>query len=118
MSLTLSEQLKREQLSYPQTLLHHLQKLRHFVTVEGEDKLQQWKNLIEKENFQPSTRNLAYYLALRQEDIRDLQLALMPWGLSSLGRIESKVLPTLDAVIATLGAVCHQESSLYPNIPL
>ncbi len=67
MSLTLSEQLKREQLSYPQTLLHHLQKLRHFVTVEGEEKLQQWKNLIEKENFQPSTRNLAYYLALRQE---------------------------------------------------
>ncbi|TRU65158.1 MAG: hypothetical protein EWV90_05350, partial [Microcystis aeruginosa Ma_QC_Ch_20071001_M135] len=89
MSLTLSEQLKREQLSYPQTLLHHLQRLRHFVTVEGEEKLQQWKNLIEKENFQPSTRNLAYYLALRQEDIRDLQLALMPWGLSSLGRIES-----------------------------
>ncbi|WP_375329422.1 pyruvate kinase [Microcystis sp. BLCC-F210] len=117
MSLTLSEQLKREQLSYPQTLLHHLQKLRHFVTVEGEEKLQQWKNLIEKDNFKPSTRNLAYYLALRQEDIRHLQLALMPWGLSSLGRIESKVLPTLDAVIATLGAVCHQESSLLPKHP-
>lgn len=41
----------------------------------------------------------------------------MPWGLSSLGRIEGRVLPNLDAVIATLGAVCHQDSALLPQRP-
>ena len=38
-------------------------------------------------------------------------------GLSSLGHIESRVLPNLDAVIATLGAVCHQDSYLLPQRP-
>jgi pyruvate kinase len=47
-------------------------------------------------------RNLAHYLAIRRRDLRDLQRRLMPLGLSSLGRLESRVLPTLDAVIGAL----------------
>ncbi|MDB9458370.1 pyruvate kinase, partial [Dolichospermum circinale CS-545/17] len=46
---------------------------------------------------------------------------LMPWGLSSLGRIEAKVLPTLDAVIATLQAVCRPEQDstiIHPPLEL
>ena len=49
--------------------------------------------------------------------MRQLQLALMPWGLSSLGRIESRVLANLDAVIATLGAVCRQDPHILPHRP-
>lgn len=46
----------------------------------------------------PGVVNLAHYLAIRQRDLRDLQRRLMARGLSSLGRIESRVLPALDAV--------------------
>ena len=50
----------------------------------------------------PSARNLAHYLALRQFDVRDLQLRLARVGLSSLGRSEPHVLVTLDRIIAML----------------
>ncbi len=53
---------------------------------------------------EPGLANLAHYLALRRHDLRPLQRRLMARGLSSLGRIESRVLPTLDAVAATLAA--------------
>lgn len=46
--------------------------------------------------------NLAYYLALRRHDVRPLQRRLMCLGLSSMGRLESRVLPTLDAILARL----------------
>jgi pyruvate kinase len=49
---------------------------------------------------------LANYLALRRRDLRPLQPALQRWGLSSLGRGESSVLPMLDAVMATLDRLC------------
>jgi pyruvate kinase len=58
---------------------------------------------------EPGLANLAHYLALRQHDLRPLQRRLMARGLSSLGRIESRVLPTLDAVIATLAAAVGDE---------
>jgi pyruvate kinase len=53
----------------------------------------------------PSILNLAHYLALRHHDLRSLQRRLMLSGLSSLGRLESRVLPTLDAVAAALAAL-------------
>jgi pyruvate kinase len=54
--------------------------------------------------------NLAHYLALRHHDLRPLQRRLMPLGLSSLGRLESRVLPTLDAVLASLAALTGRDS--------
>ena len=93
-------------LSDPCILLTTLQELRQSVDEEGKDIFQRWKKQIHRQSFINSSLNLAYYLALRRHDLRELQAALMPWGLSSLGRIEAKVLPTLDAVIATLQAVC------------
>ncbi|SCW87451.1 pyruvate kinase [Ancylobacter rudongensis] len=48
--------------------------------------------------------NLAHYLALRRHELRPLQRQLMWRGLSSLGRLESRVLPTLDAVLVALAA--------------
>lgn len=53
--------------------------------------------------------NLFHYLALRHHDIRPLQRKLMVRGLSSLGRLESRVLPTIDSVIATLSATLGAE---------
>ncbi|MDY6813165.1 MAG: pyruvate kinase [Pseudomonadota bacterium] len=46
--------------------------------------------------------NLAHYLALRSQDLRGLQQRLAAEGLSSLGRLEGQVLPTLDRVIDLL----------------
>lgn len=53
----------------------------------------------------PELANLAHYLAIRHRDLRSLQRRLMRLGLSSLGRMESRVLPTLDAVIHVLGVL-------------
>lgn len=53
----------------------------------------------------PSVANLAHYMALRHRDLRPLQRELMWRGLSSLGRLEGRVLPTLDAVLAALAAL-------------
>jgi len=108
-------------LSNPCILLTTLQELRQSVSEEGTEIFQQWKKQIHRQSFINSSLNLAYYLALRRHDLRELQAALMPWGLSSLGRIEAKVLPTLDAVIATLQAVCRTEQDstiIHPPLAL
>jgi pyruvate kinase len=49
-----------------------------------------------------SARNLVHYLALRQQDRRDLQDELAELGLSSLGRLEPHVLASIDAVRVAL----------------
>ena len=52
--------------------------------------------------------NLAHYLALRRHDLRPLQRRLMVLGLSSLGRLEGRVLATLEAVMTALAALAGQ----------
>ncbi|SJZ73943.1 pyruvate kinase [Consotaella salsifontis] len=49
--------------------------------------------------------NLVHYLAVRHHDLRALQRRLMWRGLSSVGRLESRVLPTLDALLSVLSAL-------------
>ena len=49
-----------------------------------------------------SARNLVHYLGLRRHDIRELQEDLGRLALSSLGRLESHVMATLDALLALL----------------
>ena len=101
-------------LSDPANLLASLQQLRQSVYDEGRQIFEQWQPYIHRSEFIHSGLNLAYYMALRRYDLRPLQAALMPWGLSSLGRIEAKVLPTLDGVISTLTAICGQETTHPP----
>ena len=60
------------------------------------------------EEFEPSASNLAAYLALRQQDLRSLQDHLMVLGLSSLGRIEGRVVPALHAKSASPGRAARQ----------
>ena len=104
-------------LSDPEILLKTLQDLRSSVKEEGEKIFANWRPAIKQKSFLISGQNLAYYLALRHHDLRDLQTALMPWGLSSLGRSESRVLPSLDAVIYTLEKICQTAETILPQRP-
>lgn len=102
------ENLAGGDLQNPRALLVALKQLRLEVDNEGRRTFEGWQPLIKRRDFLISALNLAHYLALRERDLRDLQTALMPWGLSSLGRIESRVIANLDAVIASLDAICGE----------
>ena len=104
-------------LSTPQGLLSTLQQLRQTVESEGKATFDNWNPHIQRTAFIDSAVNLAEYLALRRHDLRPLQTALMPWGLSSLGRIEGRVMPNLDAVIATLEVICGSKSDRHFQRP-
>ena len=104
-------------LSTPQGLLSTLQQLRQTVESEGKAIFDEWNPHIQRTAFIDSALNLAEYLALRRHDLRSLQAALMPWGLSSLGRIEGRVMPNLDAVIATLEVICGSKSDRHFQRP-
>jgi len=54
-------------------------------------------------SWRASARNLVHYLALRQTDLRPLQMRLVETGLTSLGVVEAHVMATLDAVLDVLG---------------
>jgi pyruvate kinase len=71
-----------------------------------------WPAEVERAGFRASRANLAHYLALRQHDLRPLQAALQPWGVSSLGRSESRVLHNIDAVARALEALCATTSEV------
>lgn len=92
----------------PELLLASLIDLRESVWAEGQQLFEKWKPLVSRRAFLVSGLNLCCYLALRRRDLRPLQAALPPWGLSSLGRSESRVIENLDAVIATLKAICNE----------
>ena len=80
--------------------------LRREVAREGDEIFDRWRPQLRREEYVASARNLAFYLALRHHDLRELQLDLMPLGLSSLGRCEARVLASLNAVVAALDAIC------------
>jgi pyruvate kinase len=60
-----------------------------------------------------SARNLCHYLALRRWEMRALQERLADVGLSSLGRSETHVLHSLDAVLRA----AHALAGRVPDIP-
>lgn len=59
-------------------------------------------------NYRASAKNLLQYLTLRRRDLRPLQLRLAEMGLSSLGRAESHVQATVDAVLEVLRRLAQQ----------
>ena len=62
-----------------------------------------------------SAENLLHYLALRNCDLRALQDQLSRLGLSSLGRLEPHVLPTINLVLSNLYLLSGQDP---PDIDL
>jgi len=95
-------------LSSARALLADLSRLRAEVADEGATTVASWARSLRRPEFEPAALNLAHYLALRRRDGRDLQRRLSQFGLSSLGQSESRVLPALDAILATLGVVAGQ----------
>jgi pyruvate kinase len=66
-------------------------------------------------NYKESAKNLIHYLALRCQDRRPLQMRLASMGLSSLGRLESHVLTTIDAVLRILQQLQQNPHPLVNN---
>jgi pyruvate kinase len=99
----------------PERLLEELSRLRLSVQEQSTARLDKWLSTVERPAFEPGAVNLAHYLALRRHDLRRLQRALMPLGLSSLGRLEGRVLPSLQAVHAALAAICDVRGPDFPT---
>jgi pyruvate kinase len=96
-------------------LLAALEALRAEVVHDGCELFETWCPSIDRRTFEPSALNLAHYLVLRRHDLRPLQEELMPLGLSSLGRCEARVLPNLDAVIASLTHLVDPAGEALPH---
>lgn len=97
----------------PRELLDTIDRLVEDVRRDADARCAAWPVL--RADACDSARNLAAYLALRAHDLRGLQRALMLLGLSSLGRIESRVLPGLEAVRASLAALAGLPTSMRPD---
>ena len=90
------------------SLLAEIDALRAEVSREGRRLAAGWRPRLARDAFAGSVLNLAHYLVLRRHDLRPLQRRLMTLGLSSLGRLEGRVLATLDAVAAALAALAGE----------
>lgn len=85
------------------------------VRREGEAQVRAWNVPSDRPEFAASALNLAHYLAVRRRDLRDVQRRLMVLGLSSLGRLEGRVMPTLEAVRASLAALAGRPAMARPS---
>jgi len=89
----------------PAQIRNELREL-HALVLNGQQALlQQWHPVLEGGDYGPDAANLAAYVAFRRQDLRRLQDHLVELGLSSLGRCEAHVLPTLEAVGMGLDAM-------------
>ena len=98
-------------------LYQSLYDLRQAVFEEGNELYKKWLPSIEREAFKDSAQNLAYYVALRRRDIRVLQGELSQMGLSSLGRLEAKVLPQLDTILMVVAKLLDKPTDLEQVTP-
>jgi pyruvate kinase len=98
-------------------LLVTLSTLRREALAEGEQLFAANEPRIMRDSYAESARNLTCYLALRRRDLRSLQIDLMRRGLSSLGRSEGRVMPSLDATLASLAAICRVDDETIPLHP-
>jgi pyruvate kinase len=91
--------------------------LRHDVVSEGQATYDEWRPKLKRALARPGALNMAHYLALRKRDLRPFQEALAPWGLSSLGRSEARVLANLDAVLASVAHLTGRTDLALPVRP-
>lgn len=99
------------------SLVAQLAELREAVAREGHDLFEPWQRALKSPTSRFAALNMAYYLALRARELRPLQEALTPWGLSSLGRSEARVLANLDAVLVSLAALTGRAEPALPSRP-
>jgi pyruvate kinase len=101
----------------PDTLALHqaINDLHQEISRDAAAILAGWGELGSRQAFAGGAANLAHYMALRRRDIRPLQRLLMVLGLSSLGRMESRVLPGLEAVRASVAALAGLPAEQRPD---
>lgn len=99
-------------------LLGEVATLRDEVKREGASLAEIWREGRGDEATQARVLNLGHYIALRRRDLTDLQYRLAAFGLSSLGRSEAKVVPALDALLATLRRLAGDMRQTYPSAKL
>ena len=104
-------------LNGPDRILEQMLVLREIVYKEGMERFRGWHPAISRLSFLPGALNLAFYLALRRHDLRPLQRALKPLGLSTLGRSEAGAIANLDAVIATLACLSGRQEQIAVRHP-
>lgn len=100
----------------PEALLEQVKELRENVYANGNKLFEKWKTKINNEEFISSALNLSYYLALKVIDITKIQEELSLLGLSSLGRLESRTLETIDAVICSLENIISNKINLVKSL--
>jgi pyruvate kinase len=91
------------------TLEHELEGVR--ATVASAEHSAQGVIALAPLAWRDGARNLVDYVALRRLDLRELQGGLAALGLSSLGRAEAHVVPTLEAVLSALRALRGHKGS-------
>ncbi|MCB1486909.1 MAG: pyruvate kinase [Bauldia sp.] len=91
--------------------LDEITSLRGHVATGGRAIYRHWRPRIDRSGFAPSALNLAHYMAVRRHDLRPLQRRLMALGMSSLGRLEGRVLASLDSVAVALAAMAGEDGS-------
>lgn len=102
----MQKNVKQEDISWSAVLFQDLMDVRRQVVTDAADLLLELGGTDGiDDNDRIRLENLCHYLALRRHDLRPLQRRLMQRGLSSLGRLESRVLPTFDAVLGALAAI-------------
>ncbi len=94
-----------------QALWHRLDALREGIVTKSDHRMADWAPRIGRAGFLASARNLADWLALREADLAPLQGPLATLGLSTLGRLDGHVRPTLNAVLAALADIAGQPAA-------
>src|SRR5580765_320948 len=90
-----------------ESIITRLQPIR-LEMLQGEKHFREELDQVDLCNFE-SARNLTHYVSLRRHDIRELQQDLGRLALSSLGRLESHTIATLDALLALLYKLAGKE---------
>jgi pyruvate kinase len=93
-------------------LLREVKELREEVERKGTELRSEWG--VGDDNATSRVLNLSHYIALRGQDLTDLQYRLAARGLSSLGRSEGQVALALDTLIATLKRLTGDSGAAYP----
>ncbi|WP_444667030.1 pyruvate kinase [Cereibacter changlensis] len=92
-------------------LLAELTALRADLLARSDARMARWAPRVQRQAFLGSVCNMADWLALREADLTPLQADLSRLGLSTLGRLDGHVRPSLDAVIAALAAIAGEAAS-------
>jgi pyruvate kinase len=98
-------------------LLVELNQLCEHVLYRSSIRLDQHARFLDQQALNKSCVNLAQYLALRELDLRPLQEKLAEVGLSSLGRAESHVFATLQAVVTMLSRALGEQHEVLCHLP-